>query len=314
LQNLMSATDVATLFLTTGLRINRFTPRFTEIFNVAGGDEGRPISDFTHQLEYNELAQDARRVLADLVPVERTLKTLDHRWFLMRMRPYRTLDDKIEGVVVTFVDVTDRQEAERRWEARQRLLVRELSHRVKNTLAVVQAISTQTLRQAGADRELQQTLASRLKAVATSHDLLVQGEWKGARLEAIAREQLSPYLEGASPRLRLEGPPVDLPSEMATPFGLLLHELATNASKYGALSNESGKVDLKWELIEGERGRRLRLQWSESEGPRVAKPTHKGFGTFLVERGLPEAQFEREFRPDGVVCTLDLPLPPDGKS
>src|SRR5262249_5427042 len=222
LQNLMSSTDVATLFLSTNLRINRFTPRLADLFSVTAGDEGRPIADFTHRLEYEELAADAKRVLADLAPVERTIRSQEGRWFLMRMRPYRTIDDKIEGVVVTFVDVTDRQEAEAKWENRQKLLLGELSHRVKNTLAVVQSIVTQSLCGSGASQEAQESLTSRLLAVAKSHDLLVSHEWNGADLAAIAREQLAPYLiDKPSRRVRLEGPSVHLSSDQATPFGLL---------------------------------------------------------------------------------------------
>lgn len=309
LQNLMSATDVATLFLTTSLRINRFTPRFKEIFNVSGGDEGRPISDFTHKLHYSDLARDAGRVIAELAPVERILKSNDGLWFLMRMRPYRTLEDKIEGVVVTFVDITERQEAEKRWEARQQLLLRELSHRVKNTLAVVQAIVTQTLRQAGIGGEVAQSVSSRLRSIAKSHDLLVRGDWEGADLETMAREQLGAYIDEKPSRLSLEGPSVTLPSELATPLGLLLHELATNASKYGALTAPAGNVHLKWELVQGEQRRRLSLRWSESGGPGVQVPTHSGFGTNLMENGLSSARVERHFHAGGLVCTVEIPLP-----
>src|SRR5262249_38907360 len=205
LQNLMSSSDVATLFLSTSLRINRFTPRLADLFSVTTGDEGRPIVDFTHRLEYGELVADAKRVLADLSPVERTIRSQESRWFLMRMRPYRTLDDKIEGVVVTFVDVTDRQEAEARWEERQKLLLGELSHRVKNSLAVVQSIVTQSLRGSGANQESQDSLSARLIAVAKSHDLLVANEWSGADLVTIAREQLEGYLGQGPSRVRLAG-------------------------------------------------------------------------------------------------------------
>jgi two-component system, chemotaxis family, CheB/CheR fusion protein len=309
LQNLMSATDVATLFLTTTLRINRFTPRLTDIFNVTAGDEGRPISDFTHRLDYNALTQDAKRVLDELATVERTLKSIDGRWFLMRLRPYRTLDDRIEGIVVTFVDVTERQEAERKWEARQQLLLRERSHRVKNTLAVVQAIVTQTLRGAHATRELQEDVLARLQAVSKSHDQLINGEWIGADLEAVAREQLEPYLIAAGPRVRLKGPAVTLSSEAATPFGLLIHELATNAAKYGALSTAHGQVGVDWELIDAGQGRRVRLVWREQDGPRVQPPGRKGFGSYLIENGLAGAQIQRDFRPDGLLCTVEFPLP-----
>jgi two-component system CheB/CheR fusion protein len=308
LQNLMSSTDVATLFLSPNLRINRFTPRLTDLFSVTVGDEGRPISDFTNRLEYAQLSADAKRVLADLTSVERTIRSLDGRWYLMRMRPYRTIDDKIEGVVVTFVDVTERQEAEAKWEARQKLLLGELSHRVKNSLAVVQSIVTQSLRSSGASQQAQDTISSRLHAVAKSHDLLVSNEWKGADLTAIARDQLGVHMGQDSSRVRLEGPPVYLSSEQATPFGLFLNELATNAAKYGALSTPTGLVTVTWEVIQADRGHRLRLVWSEQGGPLVNPPKADGLGSYLINQGLPDAQVEREFRRQGVLCTIELPL------
>src|SRR5262249_23966550 len=226
LQNLMSATDVAILFLTASMRINRFTPRLGDIFNVAAGDEGRPISDFTHHLDYAELLDDAKRVLANLVSVERTIRSTDGKWYLMRIRPYRTIDDKIEGVVVTFVDVSERHEAEQQWETKQRLLLAELSHRVKNTLSVVQAVVTLSLQHGNnVSAEVRNALLSRLHAIGKSHDMLVDREWQGAELGALARGQLEPYVGGQSPRVRLEGPSVILSAQIATPFVLLLHEL-----------------------------------------------------------------------------------------
>jgi two-component system, chemotaxis family, CheB/CheR fusion protein len=309
LQNLMSATDVATLFLTTTLRIHRFTPRLTDIFNVTAGDEGRPISDFTHRLEYGALTEDASHVLDELATVERTLKSIDGRWFLMRLRPYRTLDDKIEGVVVAFVDVSERQEVEKKWEARQQSLLRELSHGVKNTLAVVQTIVMQALRGTNASPELQEDILARLQAVSKSHDQLINGEWTGADLEALAREQLEPYLTAAVPRVRLKGPPITVSSEAATQVGLLIHELATNAVKYGALSTARGQVTIDWELIDAAQGRRVRLVWREQDGPRVQRPDRKDFGSYLIENGLAGAQVQRDFRADGLLCTVEFLLP-----
>jgi two-component system, chemotaxis family, CheB/CheR fusion protein len=308
LQNLMSATDVATLFLTTAFKINRFTPSLSEIFNVAPGDEGRPISNFTHSLDYSELVEDAKRVLADLVPVERVLKGMGGRWYLMRIRPYRTLDERIEGVVATFVDVTDQREAETKWEARQQLLINELSHRVRNTLSVVQAVVNQTLRSRHADPVLQQTLSERLRSIAKTHEMIVQGRWSGAELGAIAREQLAPYLEPEHSRVTIEGPPATLPSETATAVGLLVHELATNAVKHGALSQSGGNVRLSWALVVDETGQRVKMVWHESGGPSPAEPGTSGFGTSLIENGLPEATVHREFRPEGLVCTIEFPL------
>jgi two-component system, chemotaxis family, CheB/CheR fusion protein len=314
LQNLMSSTDVATLFLTTDLRIHRLTPRLIDIFNVAPGDEGRPISDFTHRLEYTDLVRDAQHVLAELAPIERTISSVDGSWFLMRLRPYRTVEDKIDGVVITFVDVTDRQEAEKRWQEQQLLLLNELSHRVKNTLAIVQAIVGQTLRSGGVNSTVQETVNARLQAVAKSHELLLNAEWSGADLGAIAREQLAPYLVEAPPRVHLRGPPVLLPAQAATAFGLLLHELATNAAKYGALSTSGGEVVLLWEVLLSGQGRRVKTVWTEKGGPSVQAPNSPGFGSYLIDHGLAEGRVQREFRPEGVVCTVELPLPNAGES
>src|SRR5262249_39986533 len=112
LQNLMAATDFGTLFLDSSLRIKRFTDRVTELFSVTPADEGRAITDFAHQLEYDDLIKDARTVLSDLAPIRRELKSRNGRWYDMRLRPYRTVDDKIDGVVITFVDVSDRRQVE----------------------------------------------------------------------------------------------------------------------------------------------------------------------------------------------------------
>jgi two-component system CheB/CheR fusion protein len=307
LQNLMAATDVATLFLDTGLHIHRFTPRISELFNVATGDEGRLISDFTHRLDYAGLVQDAQQIMSNLVPIERTIRTVDGRWLLMRIRPYRTMDDRIDGIVVTFVDVTEQHNAEESWEKRQRMLVGEMSHRFKNTLAVVQSIVGQSLRRRGIDEDVQRAVGDRLQALARTHNLLVASESGSAELGALARDQLAPYLAEAG-RVRLEGPAVQLTADVATPFGILLHELATNAVKYGALSKPGGRVAMTWEVVEAGQGRHLELTWREQDGPVVEPPKTSGFGTTVIESALPDAQVNREFRPDGLVCTIELPL------
>ena len=139
----MAATDVGTLFLDHQLRIKRFTPKVSELFNIQAPDEGRPITDFTHRLDYPNFAADANAVLKDLKIIEREIES-NGSWFLTRIRPYRTVDDRIEGVVCTFVDITARLKMEadlKASEAHLRLLLSELSHRVKNTLAVVQAMA-----------------------------------------------------------------------------------------------------------------------------------------------------------------------------
>jgi two-component system CheB/CheR fusion protein len=128
LQNLLAATDFGTLFLDSGLNIKRFTDQVRELFSISAIDEGRPISDFAHQLEYNELVKDTRAVIADLTPVRREIRSPKGRWYDLRMRPYRTVDDKVDGVVITFVDVTERKAMEERLKS----LVDEATDRSRN--------------------------------------------------------------------------------------------------------------------------------------------------------------------------------------
>jgi two-component system, chemotaxis family, CheB/CheR fusion protein len=227
----------------------------------------------------------------------------------MVIGPYRTLDDKIDGVVVSFVDVTERHEAEKKWEVGQNLLLRELSHRVKNSLAVVQAIVSQTLRTSD-PATLHEVLIARLQSLSRSHDQLFNAGADDADIMAIARGQLDPYIAAHPMRLVVQGPAVRLSREAAVPFGLLLHELATNATKYGSLSGREGQVTFVWQVIEVEGNRQLRATWTESGGPRIEqKPVKTGFGSYLIEHALPQAMVDRQFRPEGFMCTIVLPLP-----
>lgn len=146
-----------------------------------------------------------------------------------------------------------------------------------------------------------ESLLARLQAVARSHDLLLKTEWAGAELGAVVRGQLAPYLGERSYRVRVEGPVVQLPTEAAVPFALLVHELATNALKYGSLSRAKGSVAVSWELIERDEGRHLKMVWREHDGPVVRTPA-------VIEQGLPDAMVRREFKPDGLICTVALPL------
>jgi two-component system CheB/CheR fusion protein len=236
------------------------------------------------------------------------VRTTSGRWFLVRLRPYRTLEDKIEGVVATFIDVTERQEVEAAWEQRQEMLLHELSHRVKNTLAVVQAITRQTLRNS-VGSEILDVLEQRLEALANAHDLLLRNEWRGASLEALARQQLAPYLEEGKQRVQLSGPAVILPPTIATPLGLVLHELATNAAKHGALKNPTGTVGVGWQTRDlNDNVRILELTWTERGGPPVKEPHKLGSGYVLIENGIAGAKVTRDFKPGGLVCSLSIPL------
>ncbi|MBV9531209.1 MAG: PAS domain-containing protein [Bradyrhizobium sp.] len=304
LQNLMAAMDFGTLFLDAGLRIKRFTQQVTELFSITPSDEGRPIADFAHRLEYDDLVKDAQAVLSHLSPIKREVRSRNDRWFDVRLRPYRTVDDKIDGVVITFVDITERKASE----MRLAMLLRELTHRVKNTLTVVQSIAHQSLRYATSPNDFVDQFDGRLAALAKAHGQLVESDWKGADLGALIRHQLEPYLSKSPGRLRIGGEGIMLPADLATPFGLVLHELATNASKYGSLSLPQGKVSLSWSIERADNQRVLKFAWRETDGPPVNRPGRSGLGSSLIERGIPNAVVRREFLPEGVVCTIHLPL------
>ncbi|MBV8472112.1 MAG: PAS domain S-box protein, partial [Hyphomicrobiales bacterium] len=202
-------------------------------------------------------------------------------------------------------DITD----QKKWEQRRQLLLAELSHRVSNTLAVVQSMARQTLRTASSNEEFVALFEGRLGALANAHSILVAAHWKGAEVGQLARSQLAAYINEEPDRLRIKGNRVILSPGIATPFGLVLHELGTNAAKYGALSTPTGRVDLHWTLDEDGARRRFKLTWQETGGPPVRKPVRTGFGGSLIERGLTGAVVRREFNPEGFTCTIELALP-----
>jgi two-component system CheB/CheR fusion protein len=307
LQNLMAATDVGTLFLDTSLSIKRFTPPLAALFNITSNDEGRPITDFTHRLEYAEFAHDARTVLRELSPIEREIKSGDS-WFLTRLRPYRTADDRIDGIVVTFIDITERlatEESLKTSEARSRLLLQELSHRVKNTLAVVQAMARLSFKQGTDLKKALPAFSGRLAALSQAHELLVHNDWSGAQLADLIHRQLGPHAQGSEEIVKIEGPKVLLPAGLATPFALILHELATNATKYGVFSRSGGNLSLTWTLSND---RQLGFVWCESGLPRSGEPHSSGFGTYLIQHGLPGADVKRVFTEEGLICTINVRL------
>ena len=372
-------------------------------------------------------------MLAELTPVRREILGRNQRWYDVRLRPYRTVENKIDGVVISFVDITERRRMEdalreseerlrqevqlvelssepifvwnidngivewnrgseelygwsreealgknkedllktsvpasslatlnqvlikagnwsgelrqktkdgrnlvvdsrmefrplgtrrlvlesvrditerKRSEKRQETMLRELTHRVKNTLAVVQAMAHQTMRSSRSNEEFVERFDARLAALAEAHNLLVESNWRGAELGELARKQLEPYATAQPGKIRIEGEPIILPADLATPFGLVLHELATNAAKHGALSRAKGTVSLSWSLKSGNNPPLLTVLWEEHGGPAVTKPKASGFGSALIKGGIPSAQVKYEFRRNGVICKIELPLQP----
>ena len=196
-----------------------------------------------------------------------------------------------------------------RGEMLQDLLVEELNHRVKNTLAIMQSIATQTFR--SASRPEREKFEGRLHALAEAHNLLSTEKWQGSDLQDVISRVLQPYAVNENARVRMFGPKVPLAPRLAVVLSMILHEIATNAAKYGALSNDSGTVTLDWEVVEEDGPRKLRLIWSEAGGPPVTAPVQRGFGSRLIERSARDqlgGEATVDFLPRGVVCTVTVAL------
>jgi CHASE1-domain containing sensor protein len=190
-------------------------------------------------------------------------------------------------------------------EAHLQLLVNELNHRVKNTLATVQSLIWQTLRSTDVDDEVRKRLDARIMALSAAHNVLTRENWESVLLRDIADEALAPFRGATAGRLSVAGPPVRVAPKAALAIAMALHELATNALKYGALSNDAGRVELRWDPLGDHR---LRLTWRERGGPPVRRPVRKGFGARLIERGLAHdlgGSVRLDYDPDGVVCVAD---------
>jgi two-component sensor histidine kinase len=202
------------------------------------------------------------------------------------------------------LDVTERKRAEEH----QRLLLAELNHRVKNTLATVQSIAMQTRSAA----DLDDAFIKRILALSRAHDLLTEASWQGASLADVITRTLDPHLTaGYGARMRIGGPAIQLSPNAAVTLHMGFHELATNAIKYGALASPEGRIDVAWTIDAGAEPAMLDIAWRESGGPAVAAPTRRGFGSRMIERGLAHelnGVARLTFNAEGVACHMRLPL------
>jgi PAS domain S-box-containing protein len=228
--------------------------------------------------------------------------------FLAYPTPLRDASGALIGAVNMLVDITERKEAE----ARQKILSDELNHRVKNTLAIVQALAAQTLCTAGVPQEKRAAFESRLFALSRTHDQLTRERWECAELSSLIQDIFAPYRSCLGDRVRLDGSPVRLAPKAALTLAMVLNELATNAAKYGSLSVPSGRLDVSWSIAYRDGERFLLIGWREADGPSVREPDRRGFGTRFVERGIGQqlqGTAEIDFDPAGVRCTINIPLP-----
>ena len=433
LKNLLESTQIATVFLDNDLRVKGFTPAMADVFHLIETDVGRPLNHIASRIHYPAMQDDVRRVLRTLTIAEREIGAPTDRRYHVRVLPYRSLENYIAGVVITFLDVSEIAQAQtdvrrsearlrtiadfvpdllwastetgaadwcnKRWtdltgqpanvalgwgwtevfhpderaafreayavaardgapyqrehrlrvadgayrwfsvtaqavefesegqryfgaateidafrraDDRHRLLVAELQHRVKNILAVVRSISARSLETSDTLEEFSAHFAGRLDALARTQGVIARKGEEGVELEDVVRDELAASVTGGDGRVRVAGPPVLLKEKAAEIFALALHELTTNAVKYGALSTPAGKISVEWRLMNTSEGRRLSLEWRESGVPALnSRPSRNGFGRDLIEEGLPYdlgAVTSLDFAPGGVRCTVELPL------
>ncbi|TIL41575.1 CheR family methyltransferase [Mesorhizobium sp.] len=301
LRNLFESTQIATIFLDRNLVVRTFTPAASSFFSLRPSDVGRPLTELSSQLDYPELKQHIDAVFE-------TGETLNHhlardnqgRFYMVRINPYRDKDNRIQGVVVTLVDVTTLAETEER----NRVLISELNHRVKNMLAVVASIANRTRESSESKEEFAEALIGRLHAMSRAYGLLSKERWKEASINELLHQELEAF---SIDRFELDGAEVKLSPQQGLSLSMAIHELATNAAKYGALSKPEGRVVLKWS---GE-GDVFTLAWRERHGPPVRKPEVSGFGLSLLQGeigyrlgGNVETTFDR----DGLEVQITFPM------
>jgi two-component system CheB/CheR fusion protein len=274
---------------------------------------GRPIEHLGSRVDYPDLSDDVRKVLAKLSTIERDVSSKDGRSYIARVLPYRSVDNFIAGAVITFVDVTSTVKAEsalRDSEARLRTLLAELQHRVRNTLAVVKSITRRTADSSGSVEEMASHLSGRLDAFARVQSAVTRNPDRGIDLKALIADELLAHAAHEGEQVKIKGPDVALRPKAAETISLALHELTTNAVKHGALINSGGRININWKM--NGNGTAMEFNWAESQPDgNLPEATRDGFGMELLTRILPydlNASTKVEFAQNGLRFTMDLPL------
>lgn len=301
-----------------GSHVTVFTQdRDLRYLSISNSMFGRSVEDIVGRTDEEILPADSgpevialkREAIAAGQPKRAELALTDGpgaRWHDLHVEPLRNRRGAIVGLTGASVDVTERKEGE----AHLRLLLRELTHRSKNLLAVIQAMARQSAHHAGSIDGFLDRFGARLQALAASHDLLVRESWYGASLGELVRSQLAGVIERRASQLAFEGPDVALKPEAAQYLGLALHELAINAAKFGALSVPEGRVVIRWGRSGAGDDNAIALDWQERFGPKVKPRRKRGFGSVVIERNLVralEAEVNLSFEPDGLRCHIIIP-------
>ena len=292
--------------------IASWNPSAMRLFGYSAEEAiGQPISILAPPTQAEEEGAQLKEAIAGnaVGPVEVLRRCKDGSEFEAELTvvPICSANGTILSIAAVVRDITDRRRARQQRE----MLLQELNHRVKNTLATVQSIASQTLRYATTHEAFERTFSARLIALSKTHDLLTRHNWESTSLRDLLLQELEPYHAGKTPRFALDGEDIQVKSQMALALGMAFHELATNAVKYGALSGTSGQVGVAWNLHDNDGQKRLRLQWIETGGPRVEKPSRTGMGSKLIGQGLAHqlgGDARLEFEPSGLQYTIDVPF------
>ncbi|MBO9708677.1 MAG: PAS domain S-box protein [Caulobacter sp.] len=305
--------------------------RFLEVNDrfcaIAGHSrEALLAGDFQGITHPDDLAGDEAAVAA-LLSGERETYVMEKRyitaqgqtvWISLTVSLVLDAQGAPDHFVAVIEDIAVRKQAQvqqQRHHEQLRLMINELNHRVKNTLSTIQSMAAQTLRSDPDPLSAYAKFEARLLSLSQVHDLLTQEHWHGASLAAVAERALKPFVEDSAARVDIDGPDVWAPPGAALALAMLLHELATNATKYGALSTPVGQVRLSWAVETANEGEKIvRLTWIERDGPPVKPPERQGFGSRLIGRALRDLQGSAamRFEPRGVVCDMNLRLPANG--
>jgi len=313
-ETLLNEAPIGVYLVDADFRIKAVNPTALPVFGDIPDLVGRDFDEVIHILWPEDYADEIVRlfrhtletgepyVASEHIEERRDRKVREYyEWRINRI----ALPEGRYGVVCYFRDIS----AQVRARQQRELLINELNHRVKNTLATVQSIAAQTLKGTTVPATVKGALESRLLSMAGAHDVLTQQNWEGADLRNIVEKALSPFM-ALRREFDVNGPDIRLLPKSALAVAMAVHELATNAAKYGALSNGSGRVSVHWSISEHDE-RHLKIVWTEAGGPKVTAPSSKGFGSRLIERGLAGqlgGEAAIDYRETGVVCRILAPL------